>query len=233
MTSDDDDDSQASQENHPHVQRPNPTPKSVSKPIVAQKPPPPEPAKVSDVLPPQATSRTRDWFLSEMAQSGIEEGDLLKFAQESAILLPTEVLMDWPLARVPVSKQALSELITQFAAWQKKVGPRGADGPDFSEPFWNVICPIPRKGQKRTEYLQSPDTIKSLYLAAKDGIEDARKRLFGFANNWQPEAREYNGKTYPPTTEDHAFRKALDDYLAFREQNVSDLADEMNEEVDR
>jgi len=87
------------------------------------------------------------------------------------------------------------------------------------EPFWHVICPIPRKGQKRDEYLKRPDTIQSLYDAAKDGVEEAGKRLFGFANNWNPESREYNGKTYPPSDADHRFRRALDEFLDWRAVN--------------
>jgi len=99
-----------------------------------------------------------------------------------------------------------------------------------SEPFWSIICPIPRKGQKLADYQKHPDTIQSLYDAAKDGIEDAGKRLFGFANNWKPEARQYNGKTYPPTDADYKFRDALNHFLAWHDEqkHQDDFEDEMS-----
>ncbi len=73
---------------------------------------------------------------------------------------------------------------------------------------------------KRDEYLAAPDTIGSLYDAAAGNQDsEAAKRLFGFANNWQPEPREYNGKTYQPSKADYLFREALDAFLGWHEEH--------------
>ncbi|HEX4646235.1 MAG TPA: hypothetical protein VH598_11575 [Verrucomicrobiae bacterium] len=84
-----------------------------------------------------------------------------------------------------------------------------------AEKFWDVICPMPRKGMKKAEYDKHPDTIRSLYDQREDA--EIRNRLFGFANLWNPEPREYNGKTYQPSAADHAFRAALDAFLEWHD----------------
>lgn len=90
-----------------------------------------------------------------------------------------------------------------------------------SETWYSFIVPIPRKGMKRDEYLKEPDTIGSLYEARHDD-EDARRRLWGFATNYQPEARTVGGKTYQPSANDHEFRKQLDLFLEWFEHNHPD-----------
>lgn len=91
-----------------------------------------------------------------------------------------------------------------------------ADG-GSGEPFWDVICPIPNKGQKRADYEKTPDTIRSLYTAMKGGDDNAQKRLWGFAKHWDAAPREYNGKTYPPSAADIKFREALDQFCDWHE----------------
>ena len=89
--------------------------------------------------------------------------------------------------------------------------------------FFDIICPIPRKGMKRDAYLRAPDTIGSLYKATKDGDQDAQKRLFGFANNWNPEPRPRDGGgTWPVTQEEINFREALDAFLDWEEKHHGD-----------
>lgn len=92
--------------------------------------------------------------------------------------------------------------------------------------FWDIVCPIPHKGEKRDDYMSHPDTIRSLYAATKAGDEAAQKRLWGFANNWAPEARTVNGKTYQPTAQDHLFREALDAFLDWHERHGNDTEPE-------
>lgn len=88
--------------------------------------------------------------------------------------------------------------------------------------FFDVVCPIPNKGQKRDEYLGHPDTIRSLYLAMKNGDEIAQKRLWGFAMHYQPEARTVGNKTYQPSAADHLFREALDAFCDWDKKNGRD-----------
>jgi hypothetical protein len=88
--------------------------------------------------------------------------------------------------------------------------------------FFEVICPIPNKGQKRDEYMKKPDTIRSLYVACKAGDDGAGKRLWGFANHYEPTAREHNGKVYQPTEADKVFRTALDAFLEWEGKHGKD-----------
>ena len=108
----------------------------------------------------------------------------------------------------------------------------GTDAPAIVDWFWEVICPIPHRGQKKADYENNPDTIGSLYDAAKDGNEDARKRLYGFANNWKPEPRTVGGKTYQPSAADLKFREALDAFLEHQEQKGNEGAEAMRQGVD-
>ncbi len=79
-----------------------------------------------------------------------------------------------------------------------------------NESWYDVIVPIPHKGQKRDEYLKHPDTIGSLFDARHDD-EEARRRLFGFLNNFEPKPWVgRDGKERPPSKSDIEFRKGLD-----------------------
>lgn len=105
-----------------------------------------------------------------------------------------------------------------------------AKGPDW---FWPVICPIPRRGMAKRDYDLHPDTIISLYTAMKSGDEEAGKRLWGFARNWTPEPREYNGRTYPVTEADKAFREALDAFCDWEDKHGKDTKGQPEEEQAR
>ena len=86
--------------------------------------------------------------------------------------------------------------------------------------FWEVICPIPHKGQKRDDYMKKPDTIRSLYERMKDGDEKAQNRLWWFADNF--EAKEWtdkNGKTWPVRDQDVKFRRSLDGFKEWHNEN--------------
>lgn len=103
---------------------------------------------------------------------------------------------------------------------EKGPGPTNEVGKPVDDPnwFWGVICPIPRKGMTRADYLKKPETVLDLYNLAKQGDDSAKKRLFGFANNWKPEPREWKGKTYPVSDAELTFRKALDAFLEWEKE---------------
>jgi len=105
---------------------------------------------------------------------------------------------------------------------EAKVPGRQATGAKDPEWFFDVICPIPNKGQRRDDYLKDPDSIGTLYAAMKDGDQAAQKRLWGFAKHWQPEPREYKGKTYPVSKEETLFREALDSFVEWEEKHKQD-----------
>lgn len=92
-----------------------------------------------------------------------------------------------------------------------------------AEPWYNVMVPIPRAGQKRAQYLDNPDTIGSLYEARHGKDEESaecRRRLWGFVNNY--EAKGWigkDGKKRPPSEDDIAFRGALDQFAEWFEKN--------------
>jgi hypothetical protein len=175
-------------------------------------------AKKKDVLPPDATEKTREWMFRELGTHFAEE-DVLKYAQESGIIMPTESLADWPLHQVPTTKQDLDKLVSAMgSAILGEPDPAGG-GDDRTEPWWDVIITLPRAGTKRAEYLKSPDTIRSLYDAQKAGDRDAGKRLWGAANYWklEPWIDSY-GNEHAPSEADQASRAALDQFLEYERQ---------------
>jgi len=88
--------------------------------------------------------------------------------------------------------------------------------------FFGVFCPVPHRGQTKSDYEKNPETIGDLYVAMKDGDTEAQKRLWGFANHFNPQPREYNGKVYQPSEADHAFREALDAFVEWEARHGKD-----------
>jgi hypothetical protein len=84
--------------------------------------------------------------------------------------------------------------------------------------FFDAVCPVPRKGMKREEYMKEPDTIGSMYEARHDD-EYLRKRLFGLMQNFEAKGwtNRFN-KQMPPSKEDIAFREALDAFAEWAEK---------------
>ena len=160
----------------------------------------------------QATEKTRQWAIAELKQE-FSEMDIKDYLKVHNLSL-------WDLKDVPTSKQELAELKTAIGklAGDDEIPMDFADD-DKDEPFWDAVITLPRAGTKKKEYLQDPDTIRSLYDATKDGDEDAKKRLWGVANEWEPKPYDYNGKTYQPSEGDYESRKALNDFLAWHKQN--------------
>lgn len=97
--------------------------------------------------------------------------------------------------------------------------PAAKQNPDW---FWDIIISVPRKGQKRDEYLKHPDTIRSLY-DLRHGSDDesaaARSRLFGLVQNWDAAPRTVGDRTYEPSEADHRCREALDAFAEWFEKN--------------
>lgn len=84
--------------------------------------------------------------------------------------------------------------------------------------FWDIICPVPRQGQTRNDYMRNPQTIRCLYDAMKAGDESAQKRLWGFASHFEPKPWVgKDGVTRPPGEADVQFRKALDAFKAWHD----------------
>lgn len=81
-----------------------------------------------------------------------------------------------------------------------------------AQPWYNILVPVPRKGMKRVEYLNNPDTIGSLYEARHED-EELRRRLFGFVNKYEAAGwTGTNGRYNPPSQDDIAFRAGLDQF---------------------
>ncbi len=188
-----------------------------------------------------ANDSTRAWMIQRLEACRREATE---YFQKCDQLLDTEGLEDLPLRFVPIDgKQmlALTKAIWRFAVGdpaevafepnQEKVATAGKvevpQQPELSpEWFWDIMCPIPHKGEKRDAYLKNPDTIRSLYDAMKGGAKEAQDRLFGFANRWKPEARTVGDKTYQPSAADLKFREALDAFIRWEIEHSKPLVAE-------
>lgn len=169
---------------------------------------------------------------------------------KAEILMPSESLEDIPLRWVPATvgqMRALSSCITAFGNGEqagrpyppnpepeapkavkkptevpREKAPTPAPG-SMQEWFFDVIVPIPHKGQKRDEYLQNPDTIGSLFLLRHEETEEgqeARKRLWGFVTNYEPKGwQKRDGTQMPASESDKKFREALDAFMEWFEKN--------------
>jgi hypothetical protein len=89
-------------------------------------------AAVEPQKPKAATKETRNWMLSKLAAYG--DADLIRYAQARAILLPVEKLTDWPLHKVPTSRQAMDEMILDVKKWQDEIPMTFGSVPKPSEP---------------------------------------------------------------------------------------------------
>jgi len=113
--------------------------------------------------------------------------------------------------------------------------PLSAQVASQKDPEWwrEVIVPVPPKGVKRNDYMQTPDTIGSLYTRMKEGDQEAGRRLFGFVNHYDPKPWiGRDGKERPPSDVDTAFRLALDAFAEWHEKNGLDTVPEENAEED-
>ena len=95
------------------------------------------------------------------------------------------------------------------------------------DPEWwrDVIVPVPRRGEKRDAYMKNPDTIGSLFderHGTDDLAQEARQRLYGFLNHFEPKGWEKrDGSKMPPSQADINFREALDAFGEWFEKHHS------------
>ena len=214
--------------------------------------PRPTPRAATPVAKPKETEplkQATEAYLKAMIKNlKAEEGSPnRKLVQEyffkTSQLLPTEPLEKLPLCYVPRTKEEMEALINCVAnfeaggeavrAFDTEGSPAApAPNPEPVKPAatgteWrDIVVPIPRKGMKRDEYLQNPDTIVSLYDERHQN-EDARKRLWGLKKgaeevNWIPQPREFKGKVYQPSEADKKFYQALRTFDAWFKQNHPD-----------
>ena len=192
-----------------------------------------------------ADAATRDRMIQGFGDEHAIALEYFRKLENPAVLMPNEQLTDLPLQWVPVTKRQFETLHTrigQFAAGDPAMHPyppnplppaakpekakavevprdkpgMPPEGADYTqEPWFDAIVPIPRKGMKRDEYLRNPDTIGSLY-EARHADEDASRRLFGFAYNFEPKGwQKTNGDQMPPSAADNKFRADLDAFLDY------------------
>lgn len=190
--------------------RPPSTPRPAYKSPAPARPEPKQ-ATPADVLPKAATEATRKWALEKLtAQFSPEE--VWNFLVARCWITADRTLEAWPLEHVPTTNQALGELAKEIQATLPPVDAPSAS--ELPEEIASQIITVPRSGMKRADYLQNPDTIGSLYAAASTD-ESSRKRLFGMANDWQPQpwTRPADGKVFPVSEDDKKCRAALDLFL--------------------
>lgn len=120
----------------------------------------------------------------------------------------------------PQSPSDPDEIDVPFdAAEAPKPAPKVPRDTETDRWFLDIIVPVPRKGQRRDDYLKNPDTIGSLY-DARHGDDDeaqiARQRLFGFVEKYEAKGWvKRDGTQMPPNASDIRFREALDAFKAF------------------
>lgn len=216
------------------------TPRPPSAPVQTVKVPPAATSEQEKAKPtPLPTPESRSKMISEL-KAGPGEANrqiVTEFFQKCDCLLPTEDIEDLPLETVPATHgemRSLGQAIAEFGNGEMAhlpyarhemmmlKPPKPIEVPrdtkptesDVDEWFMKVVVPIPRKGQKRDDYLHSPDTIGSLYEARHGDDEDAqmaRQRLWGFVNHFEVKGwTKKDGTQMPPTDTDKKFREALD-----------------------
>lgn len=179
-------------------------------------------AASSDVLPKAATELTREWALRGLCEIYTTAEVNAYFAHRGWMQV-NDALENWPLEHVPTSKEALNKLAAEIGKWLE---PQQAsdEGDGLPQDIASVVISVPRKGQKRAAYLQSPDTIGSLYAGMKAGDKAAQSRLWGLALNYVPEG--YQGR--PPSQEDLDCREGLDRFVEWERKKKGDSGHEVN-----
>lgn len=193
------------------------------------------------------TEATRKWMVDEITGEGLTDiaREYFQKVEGRDLLLPNEGLSDLPLPYVPWSKPEMAMLITrikQFANgeraerafephWDAEINtakpaadslPKG--NPPAEEWWRSIIVPIPRKGQKLSDYVGNEDTIGSLFDQRHGNDEEsqaARQRLWGMVE-FRSDAdnlTDKDGKRRVPTDTDREFAKALQAFKKWFEEN--------------
>lgn len=222
---------------HPH----NPEFKKLSpeKPAAATTPGP-------KLKPP--TAATRVWMIDQLTKCGLHNIAVEYFQKTDSpnVLMPNEGLSDVPLPFVPNCHEEMSALITrikEFAngdragrafaphydaedAHPAKPASESLPKPPVKDPedWRKAKVPIPRKGQRISDYIDHEDTLGSLFDLRHGQDEEAqaaRQRLWGLveyrsdANN----LKNKDGTIRKPTEVDIAFAKSLQDFKTWWESN--------------
>lgn len=160
------------------------------------------------------------------------EGELVRWLREcpgksgNVMLMPNEGLEDMSVVNLRAIVNGWDKGYPKIEEWLL-AHPKPSDHDrEQRDPEWwrGVIVPIPRKGQKRDEYLKAPDTLGSLYEARHDD-EAARARLFGFVDHFEPQLvwKDKTGKEHTRSESevrtDQLFRQALDALADWREKH--------------
>jgi hypothetical protein len=180
-----------------------------------------KPATPADVLPQAATPKRRDDVVAYLAKTfGAEEMRTFYASRQWDT--------NWPLGQVPANNTDLAKLVEEIKLFnaappepeQMSTVDTATDN-ILPESIAESIITVPRRGMKRDEYLQNPDTIGGLYRAMKDGDADAGKRLWGLARGWSPEpyVSPKDGKKYPVSKEDAQCRIDLDTFCDWYDNN--------------
>lgn len=220
----------------------HPQPKHQPNPAPEPTPAPPMPKPPTGHTLHAPTKATRKWMVDTLIDENIytDSREYFQKVEGRELLMPNETVADLPLRYVPNSHDEMKMLVTRIKAFLngepaerafephldaevvfKNVKPAAASLPTgpVRDPLWwrDVIVSIPRKGMKRDEYLQNPDTLGSLFDARHKEDEESqymRQRLWGLEKgakeaNWVPKPREANGKVYQPSDGDKKLYKAL------------------------
>lgn len=192
-----------------------------------------------------ATEEQKARWLAMLKPLGVHA---LEYAREAGWIMPPtdendpgEPLEAMSLSWVPATKKAADAILAAIQARMDgaDLGPQSKPADAFQgqpgantggseasgEPWYRALVPVPRRGMKRDEYLKSPDTIGSLYDARHDD-EEARKRLFGFAHNFEPKGwQKRDGTQMPPSDADKKFRADLDAFWVWFKSNHPEECD--------
>jgi len=173
-----------------------------------------KPSAPSAKEPPQATDKTRAWFLDEMRKRFNDE-TLLRWGRgrsdPSTLADFDDGIDDWPLHQVPTTKEDLNAMILECADFtgvqptsqrpaeppQKPTAPAKTEPAHHSEDWYCFEVPFGKD--------------KGTPLGELD-----KKTLFGWWANFEVE-HEYKGKPKKPETieQDERFRAMLDQAGAF------------------
>lgn len=180
------------------------------------------------VLPAKATPKTQEWAWNGLVSEFGPDVTWNFLVSKKWVNPESNDYSTWTMEAVPTSKQALAVLADEIRKTLPNDSPPNSqpvvdsDGAQDSEgmpaEIANVVISVPRKGQRRADYMAAPDTILSLWK----GSQDDRKRLFGLKDHYNPEPWiGSDGKKRPPSQKDLDCRTGLDafgDWVANRKE---------------
>lgn len=194
------------------------------------------------------TPATRLWMIDQLTKADLHDiaVEYFRKVDSPSVLMPNEGLSEVPLRFVPNCHQEMSMLITkvkEFANGDRAGHPfpphddaedahpakPAAESlpqtPPLKDPeAWRkAIVPLPRKGMKRADYIQNPDSLGSLFDLRHGNDEEAqyaRQRLWGLVNHYEAKGwTKKDGTVIPPSQDEIEFKKQLEDFKVWWETN--------------